>query len=94
MLPLVAWLSAPAWLEAPQARHPAESAGDAAVTGEPARPEHDVRRAEPDGVFGFWLQRTLRSMLAGVAEEPIPAKLQRILEAAPVAEEGGTTKQP
>jgi hypothetical protein len=83
LLPLDAWLSAPAWLEDAQADPPPGWVGDAVMMGEPARCGDDVRRADLDGIFGLWLQRTLHSLFAAVAEEPVPAELLRILEEAP-----------
>jgi hypothetical protein len=94
-LPLDAWLSGPPWLEVPaQAGHPDTSTGDAAMTDEAAGCGNEVKRAEPDGIFGLWLQRTLQSLFSAVAEESIPAELLRILEAAPEMDESGTKKQP
>ena len=95
LLPLHAWLSGPPWLEVPaQAGHPDAPAGDAAMTGEATGCGNEVKRAELDGIFGLWLQRTLQSLFAAVAEEPIPAELLRIIEATPEAGDSETTKQP
>ena len=66
----------------PLAGHPAGSASGVAMTMEPER-RGRAAAAEPVDVFDIWLQRKLRSLFDAVADEPLPADLLRILEAAP-----------
>jgi len=66
-----------------QAGHPAESAGDGFVTGDSAPHGRAARTAEPDNVLDIWLQRKLRSLFAAIVDEPVPAELLRLIEAAP-----------
>lgn len=39
------------------------------------------RRAKPEAAFDLWLERGLRAMYDGVAQEPVPEALRRLIEA-------------
>ncbi|MBI0434896.1 hypothetical protein [Roseomonas sp. KE0001] len=39
-----------------------------------------ARKGTPDAAFDIWLQRGLHAMFDGVAKEPIPEELLRLIE--------------
>ena len=45
------------------------------------RPARRDRRAKPEAAFDLWLERGLRAMYDGVAQEPVPEALRRLIEA-------------
>ncbi|WP_291296534.1 NepR family anti-sigma factor [Elioraea sp.] len=45
------------------------------------RPVRRERRAKPEAAFDLWLERGLRAMYDGVAQEPVPEALRRLIEA-------------
>lgn len=47
----------------------------------PERPARRDRRAKPEAAFDLWLERGLRAMYDGVAQEPVPEALRRLIEA-------------
>jgi hypothetical protein len=50
------------------------------VTPPQAQARRD-RRAKPEAAFDLWLERGLRAMYDGVAQEPVPEALRRLIEA-------------
>lgn len=47
---------------------------------QPAQPPRRTRSATPDAAFELWLQRALRDIYGGVASEPIPPELLKLIE--------------
>lgn len=47
---------------------------------QPAQPPRRTRSATPDAAFELWLQRALREIYGGVASEPIPPELLKLIE--------------